>query len=321
LGCKTLPFHAWGHLSAAYLCYTCIRKVCKTVDDIVGLTRFVVFTGSSLAQTRLKYSFDVDKTKTLSLCGFVPNEIDSTCSRYFVDKCNCPFKKNTAHWQEMRTNFVMCVGLSLNDPKSQKFLNACLRHPDFQLLIQKGKDGRVIRSAPSIWATRVRHASTRAGLQKVPWDSVEDVTYFTDSLLQEARPLITSTQKIEDCFRVAIIDSGEGDMTDFACKLAEKWYEVYGVEDIGGLINLMANPYVDSGELELIDSTTADWYLVPNVEVDILKSYRRLWGMSPRQGTLPNDDHPVTLAELQWRYFQPSDARKAAAAAAAASSS
>lgn len=31
LGCTTLPFHAWGHLSAVYLCYSCIRKVCKTV--------------------------------------------------------------------------------------------------------------------------------------------------------------------------------------------------------------------------------------------------------------------------------------------------
>lgn len=194
----------------------------------------------------------------------------------------------------------MCAGLSLNDPRSQKFLNACLRHPDFQLLIRKGKDGRVIRSAQSIWATRIRHANTRAGLQKVSWDTVEDVTYFKDSLLQESRPLITSTQKIEDCFQVAIIDSGEGDLKDFVRKLAEKWYEVYGVKDIAGLINLLVNPYVDNGELELLSPSTADWYLVPNVEVDILKSYRRLWGMSPRQGMLPNDDHPVTLAELQW---------------------
>ena len=27
----SLPFHAWGHMTALFLCYTCVRKVCKTV--------------------------------------------------------------------------------------------------------------------------------------------------------------------------------------------------------------------------------------------------------------------------------------------------
>lgn len=32
LGCTTWPFHAWGHMTAVYMCYSCVRKVCKTVS-------------------------------------------------------------------------------------------------------------------------------------------------------------------------------------------------------------------------------------------------------------------------------------------------
>lgn len=27
----SLPFHAWGHMTAVFPCYSCVRKVCKTV--------------------------------------------------------------------------------------------------------------------------------------------------------------------------------------------------------------------------------------------------------------------------------------------------
>ena len=31
LDCTNWPFHAWGHLTAVYMCYSCVRRTCKTV--------------------------------------------------------------------------------------------------------------------------------------------------------------------------------------------------------------------------------------------------------------------------------------------------
>lgn len=31
LDCTIWPFHAWGHLTAIYTCYSCVRRTCKTV--------------------------------------------------------------------------------------------------------------------------------------------------------------------------------------------------------------------------------------------------------------------------------------------------
>lgn len=30
----TLPFHAWGHMAAVFLCYSCIRRACQTVSTL-----------------------------------------------------------------------------------------------------------------------------------------------------------------------------------------------------------------------------------------------------------------------------------------------
>lgn len=35
----SLPFHAWGHMSAVFLCYSCIRRSCKTVIYMPSLCR------------------------------------------------------------------------------------------------------------------------------------------------------------------------------------------------------------------------------------------------------------------------------------------
>ena len=34
------PFHAWGHMTAAFPCYSCIRQVCTTVGALFCLVRF-----------------------------------------------------------------------------------------------------------------------------------------------------------------------------------------------------------------------------------------------------------------------------------------
>jgi hypothetical protein len=31
LDCTNWPFHAWGHLTAIYMCYSCVRRTCRTV--------------------------------------------------------------------------------------------------------------------------------------------------------------------------------------------------------------------------------------------------------------------------------------------------
>ena len=31
LDCSIWPFHAWGHLLAVFMCYTCVRSTCRTV--------------------------------------------------------------------------------------------------------------------------------------------------------------------------------------------------------------------------------------------------------------------------------------------------
>ncbi|KAF9037385.1 hypothetical protein BDZ89DRAFT_442643 [Hymenopellis radicata] len=48
------PFHAWGHFTSIIRCYSCLRKICVSVDDIMALTRFVILTRIPLHQSSLK---------------------------------------------------------------------------------------------------------------------------------------------------------------------------------------------------------------------------------------------------------------------------
>ncbi|KII91668.1 hypothetical protein PLICRDRAFT_516928 [Plicaturopsis crispa FD-325 SS-3] len=273
------PLHAWGHLTAVYKCYSCARRVCNTVEDIVMLTRFAIFTGSRLAHSHLRYESSIEGSWVFMICGFIPNDLSPAPPRYSVSKCNCPFRANTAHWQESRENPVLCAGLSLKDPKSQAFVNACLRHPDFQVMTRKGATGRIICSHKTIVASRIRHANTRAGLQKVPWAEADHTIPYLDTLINEARPLRTHGDGIEDCFQVAIVDDGEGDLSDFGRKLAEVWLQVYGVEDNDDLFTVVAGPFIVSGDLELGPPRNGQPVIAQNVEPDVGKSYKRLWGV------------------------------------------
>jgi hypothetical protein len=213
------------------------------------------------------------------LCGFIPNHIEASHPRYSVSKCNCTFRQNTAHWMETKRSMGIYAGLSLKDPKSHLFVNACLRHPDFMLMVRKGADGKVIKAPKEIWASRMREAPTRAGLQKVPWDSCQQTMYLSDTILKEAQPIIPHTKtRIQDCLQVVILDGGEGEWDDFLCKLRDVWYGVYKVNNVEELVREISGPYFLSGDLEIVDTWGPEVYpVIPNIEMDLEKSYTALW--------------------------------------------
>jgi hypothetical protein len=207
------------------------------------------------------------------MAGFVPNSIKTRPPRYSIQKGNCLAYRNVAHWTETQTNPVLAAGLSLTDPRSQIFVNACLRHPDFKVLAQKGDNGQIIRSPPPITASRTREASSRAGLQLVPWDSVRTMSTFQDSILEEARPLIPFGEAITECFQVVIVDIGEGEMQDFILKLLDVWYKVYEVGSIPELYGAVLDP--TSGETRSSWSNLADRSCT-NKEIRSSRTLRRM---------------------------------------------
>ncbi|KAJ7177654.1 hypothetical protein C8R46DRAFT_663662 [Mycena filopes] len=281
------PFHAWGHMTALFMCYSCVRRVCKTVEEIVSLTRFAVINMNGLSQSNLKYDFPYDGSKVLSLCGFIPNSIDTFPPRSAVSKCNCVYN-GVPHWEETSVTYVVCAGLALSDPKSQVFVNACLRDPTMMVLVRKGAGGRIIRSTDRIWAERMRHANTRAGLRTAEWDPARTV-YYQDSVLEEAQPKVFHDQALEDCFQIALFDGGQGSMADFIAKITSIWLEkVYNLADQMALFADIAVPFVKSGELELDCRKRGAAVVVPNLELDVLMAYKRLWGKAPAE--LVDDD-------------------------------
>ncbi|KAJ7481883.1 hypothetical protein FB451DRAFT_1350765 [Mycena latifolia] len=286
---RAFPFHAWGHMTALFMCYSCVRRVCKTVEEIVTLTRFVVLSMNGLSQSALKYEIPYEGSKVLSLSGFIPNSIDIFPPRSVVSKCNCVYN-GVPHWEETAVSYVLCAGLPLGDPKSQAFVNACLRDPSLMVLVRKGADGRIIRSTERIWAERVRHANTRAGLRAAAWDPARTV-YYQDSVLEEARPKVYhDSAAFEDCFQLVLVDGGDGSMADFVAKVSAIWLEkVHKVRDTMTLIGEIATPFVKSGELEVdYRGRRAPAMLVSNLEDDVLTAYKRLWGKAPAE--LVDDD-------------------------------
>lgn len=188
-----------------------------------------------------------------SLSGFIPNSIDAFPPRsVIISKCNCIYN-GEPHWEETGVSYVLCAGLPLGDPKAQEFVNVCLRDPTLMVLVRKGKDGRIIRSAERIWAERTRHANTRAGLRTAAWDPARTV-YYQDSVLEEACPKSgeLEAEAFEDCFQLVLVDGGSGSMADFVQRVSEIWLnEVYKVPDAMTLIADIAMPFVKSGELEV----------------------------------------------------------------------
>lgn len=246
-------------------------------------------TGTSLSQSRLNYAFDYEGSRQLSLCGFIPNFIEDFGPRYVVKRSKSLNGRYV--WQETETCMVLCAGLSLNDPNSQTFVNGCLRHPDFMVIVRKGAKGRIIKSVDKLWACRTREAPTRAGLKNVPWESAGKITYFNDSILEETWPSVSFTEKIEDCFQIVILDAAEGETEDLVRKVRNVWYQIYGVDSVEGLYGAVGGPYVERDELELRRSQLRKGQnpFVPNVEPNILTAYKHLWGVKPMGGYLVDD--------------------------------
>ncbi|KIM42093.1 hypothetical protein M413DRAFT_444562 [Hebeloma cylindrosporum] len=284
-----LPLHDWGHMTAVAPCYSCIRKACKTVDDIVTFTRYVILSCTFLPQPNLRYDFEYDGFPMLALCGFIPNDITDPGPRFIIEKDNAYGKFYKPRWTEIKTNPVICVGLSLTDPKSQEFLNACLRHQDLEVLFRKGRDGRVIRSM-DFCAQRRRTAETRAALKDMPWDSVK--LFVDEGVLGKALPIVTLGRRLDDCFQVGIIDDGDGDMHDFVDKLLQIWLDIYDVKDAPELFREIGIPYLENYEVEMdmgARKTCSDFVILSNTAPDVLISYKHLWGRAPREGQLVDD--------------------------------
>jgi hypothetical protein len=258
------------------------------VEEIVTLTRFVVLNMNGLSQSNLKYEIPYEGSQILGLSGFLPNSIDTFPPRSVVSKCNCVYN-GVPHWEETRVSYVLCVGLPLSDPKSQAFVNVCLRDPELMVLVRKGAGGRIIRSTDRIWAERVRQANTRAGLRAATWQP-ERTVYYQDSVLEEARPKVYDGEELEDCFQVVLVDGGDGSMADFIAKITAMWLEkVHKVPDAMALIGEIAMPFVKSGELEIeYRGRRGPALLTPNLEADLLTAYKKLWGKAPAE--LVDDD-------------------------------
>jgi hypothetical protein len=259
------------------------------VEEVVMLTRFVIFHLGGLNQSNLRYEIPYEGSKVLGVCGFLPNKIGHFPPRPIVNRCNCNcVHSGLPHWAETGVTYVLCAGLPLSDAKSQAFVNACLRDPKLMVLVRMGAHGRIIRSTARIWARRVRCASTRAGLQTATWDPARTV-YHPDTVLDEARPLVYDGAVLEKCFQLVLFDGGDGSMADFVAHITRIWLEtVYRVPDEARLIDEVAAPFISSGELEIVPLADRPPTIMPNLERDVLRAYEGLWGAAP--ATLPEDD-------------------------------
>lgn len=288
------PLRSWAHFSSIIRCYGCLRKTCKTMDEVIALTQYTILTWTHLNQSTLKCYHNVDGSSILMLCGSIVNyfEYSDFSHRYSVTKYN-DIIDHTPQWSETEMNITVCMGLSSNDPKAEAFIDACTREKVFMVLSRRGKEGKVVRSTPKIWCKRTRRASTRAGLKKLPWEETKSVVYFRDSLLEECWTLTSLSKRVEDCYTVAVVDTEAENVTGVVAKLAKIWIEVYGVECIHELCNEIARPYVKSGDLEIVEEEGEEDanricpkrnVLMPGAAADVHASYRRLWKKSPCSG-------------------------------------
>ncbi|KIJ63578.1 hypothetical protein HYDPIDRAFT_29372 [Hydnomerulius pinastri MD-312] len=276
------PLHAWGHMMAIHQCYSCLRTTCQTIDEVIDLTRYALFSRTPLSQTCLKYDYGFDGSKELILAGFIPSDIPLSSPRHSIVSTECGLLSAGPVWEETKRNLSLYAGLSLNDPKAQAFVNGCFRHSDLMVMVRKGPEGRVIRSKPVVWTSRKRHARSPSGLANISWEKTTDVTRCKDSILEEAQPSGWGHEKIADCLQVVIVDEGDGNMGDFVRKLVQVWCQVYQVNDKDELYAALEGPYEAAGELE---KYTCDHhqvtYNIPIIQKDVLNSYQSLWGTMP----------------------------------------
>ncbi|KAG2359881.1 hypothetical protein BDR07DRAFT_1452178 [Suillus spraguei] len=244
------PLHAWGHMMAIDHCYSCLRTTCKTMDEVIAMTRFSLFSKAALSQSYIKYEYGFDGAKELILAGFIPSDIPLSSPRHSIICTDSGSQSFGPMWEETKRNLSLYGSLSLNDAKAQAFVNGCIRHPDLMVMLRKGADGRVIRSRPVVWTSRKRRARSRSALTSVSWEKTRDVVRCEDDDLEEAQPSGWNHEMIADCLMVVLVDGGEGNMGDFVHKLVEIWCQVYHVKDKEELYSALETPFVDAGELE-----------------------------------------------------------------------
>ncbi|KAG9308270.1 hypothetical protein JVU11DRAFT_12032 [Chiua virens] len=264
------PLHAWGHAIAFRDCYSCLRTICRTIDQVIDLTRYVLFTQMSLRQTEgSKYEFSTDGSRELVLAGFITDDIPLSSHRGAVVCIESSGRSKT--WEENQHTLSLYAGLSLSEEAAQAFANACYRHPDLMVLLRKGANARIIRSTPLVWTSRRRIAQSRSALDSVPWDK-EHYTKLPDFALEEAQPPGWGREPIAECIQFIVLDTTECTMGDFVQKLVRIWCKVHNVNDKNGLYNKIKGLYDATGELEPYEKVTHEiaW-----------EHYRRLWGCEP----------------------------------------
>ena len=219
-----------------------------------------------LSQAHLKYDFSVDGSRELVLAGFITDDIPLASPRHSIISTE---SRSISTWEETSSNITLYAGLSLNDPKAQAFVNACIRHADFMVMLRKGADARIIRTSSSVWTYRRRCAQNLSALASEPW---EDVVNLSDMALEDAQPTGWGQEKIADCMQVIVVDASEGAMGDFVRKLVELWCQVYKVDDKNELYNTLKGTYEATGELEEYHEVT---------DKIALDHYQALWGSMP----------------------------------------
>ncbi|KAG8216070.1 hypothetical protein J3R82DRAFT_8070 [Butyriboletus roseoflavus] len=269
---ERLPLHAWGHMMAIRHCYSCLRTTCRTIDEVIDLTRYTLLTRAPLSQTYLKYNFSIDGSRELILAGFIPNDIPFSSPRHSIICKDSGSHSAGLVWEETKRNLSLYAGLSLSDPMAQAFVNACIRHPDLMVMVRKGADARIIRSPSVVWTSRRRHARSPSALASVSWEKTTDVVRLSDLALEDAQPSGWAHERIADCMQVIVVDASEGTMNDFVRKLVEVWCRVYNVGDKHELYDALKEPYEAAGELEEYRMVTG------HIALDY---YRSLWGCMP----------------------------------------
>lgn len=87
---------------------------------------------------------------------------------------------------------------------------------------------------------------THAGLKAASWNIYETLC-FQDSLRKKIGLSFGPTDKLDDCFQLAIVDGGEGGVED---SLLTNWPSCGYHDDIRGLLVKIGGPLLEDGELD-----------------------------------------------------------------------
>lgn len=125
------------------------------IDEVIDLTSYALLAQVPLFQTDLEYDFYLDDSREPILAGFIPNDISITSPCHSTTRK--AFSLHSA-WEETKCNLSLYAGLSLSDSMVQALVNACIRHPDFMVMLRKGADAQAIHSSPIVRTSRRQHA-------------------------------------------------------------------------------------------------------------------------------------------------------------------